>query len=338
MKKINIFVICLFLSTFVACNRTNSQGNALVSSSGRSGEIVVISTDVIWQSELGDSLRAILSQPLLQLPQPEPMFDLLHVTEQNFTGSYKRQRNILQIAIDSAVNSAKTTVKYNLWAEPQLVIRIVAKSTQEAIGQLSTNAQAIINDFLKIELQRFEKAQRSRQDFRLNTIIKQNYKLDIITPEGFFFAVQHEDFAWLRKETKDWGQNLMIFSETYTDTAQFSNEYIINLRDKKTKQYVFGSADSSYVAVERRLPTKTSILQTDKSIAFAVQTEGIWKTEGDFMGGPFISYTMLDSVKNRIITVDAFLYAPNDKKRDLLRQLEALLNAIKLVNAQQTEK
>ncbi|MBO4739507.1 MAG: DUF4837 family protein [Bacteroidales bacterium] len=336
MKRISIFVVGLFVLCSVACHRSNSQGNALVSSSGRSGEIVVISTDAIWQSDLGDSLRAILSQPLVQLPQPEPMFNLLHVTEQNFTGSYKRQRNILQIVVDSAVNSAKITVKYNLWAEPQLVVRIAGKSEQEAIAQLSANAQTVINYFLKIELQRFEKAQKSRQDFRLNAIVKQNYKLDIITPEGFFFAVQNEDFAWLRKETKDWGQDLMIYSEEYTDTAQFSNEYIINLRDQKTKQYVFGSVDSSFVAVERKIPSQTSVIQTNAP--YAVKTEGVWKTVGDFMGGPFVSYTMLDTSKNRIVTVDAFLYAPRDKKRDLLRQLEAILNVIEFVNVPQTEK
>ena len=46
------------------------------------------------------------------------------------------------------------------------------------------------------------------------------------------------------------------------------------------------------------------------------------------MGGPFVSYTLLDTVYNRVVTVDGFLYAPSDPKRDLLRQVEAILKSL----------
>ena len=46
------------------------------------------------------------------------------------------------------------------------------------------------------------------------------------------------------------------------------------------------------------------------------------------MGGPFVSYTLLDTVYNRVVTLDGFLYAPSDPKRDLLRQVEAILKSL----------
>ncbi|NQU81639.1 MAG: DUF4837 family protein, partial [Bacteroidetes bacterium] len=33
---------------------------------------------------------------------------------------------------------------------------------------------------------------------------------------------------------------------------------------------------------------------------------------------------------NRVITVDGFVYAPGDKKRELLRQVETILYSLKL--------
>jgi hypothetical protein len=48
------------------------------------------------------------------------------------------------------------------------------------------------------------------------------------------------------------------------------------------------------------------------------------------MGGPFISF-IIDDVKNdRVIHIDGFVYAPQFKKRDYIRQLEAILHSIKM--------
>ena len=52
--------------------------------------------------------------------------------------------------------------------------------------------------------------------------------------------------------------------------------------------------------------------------------------EGDAMGGPFISHTLDDSIRHRVITVEGFVYAPEMKKRNLMRQLEAVLYTLKV--------
>jgi len=65
---------------------------------------------------------------------------------------------------------------------------------------------------------------------------------------------------------------------------------------------------------------------------YSVEARGLWGLfghPGDLMGGPFVSYTLLDTVYNRVVTLDGFLYAPSDPKRDLLRQLEAILKSFK---------
>ncbi len=52
---------------------------------------------------------------------------------------------------------------------------------------------------------------------------------------------------------------------------------------------------------------------------------GLWELHGDFMGGPFVSYTVVDERHNRVVTLDGFVYNPGHDKRDLLRQIESLL-------------
>lgn len=65
---------------------------------------------------------------------------------------------------------------------------------------------------------------------------------------------------------------------------------------------------------------------------YAIETRCLWKVEGDFMGGPFINYTYIDEKNNRVIMLDGYLYSPRKPKRDLLKQLEAILYTYKQNN------
>ena len=49
------------------------------------------------------------------------------------------------------------------------------------------------------------------------------------------------------------------------------------------------------------------------------------------MGGPFVSYTFADQRTGNLVTVEGYYYEPNQKKRNSLLQLEAILYSLKLV-------
>ena len=65
---------------------------------------------------------------------------------------------------------------------------------------------------------------------------------------------------------------------------------------------------------------------------FAIETRGLWKLEGDFMGGSFVNYTFVDEKRNKVITIDGYVYAPNKPKRDLLIQMESIAHSLKFVD------
>ncbi|MDX9729940.1 MAG: DUF4837 family protein, partial [Bacteroidales bacterium] len=60
-----------------------------------------------------------------------------------------------------------------------------------------------------------------------------------------------------------------------------------------------------------------------------IEMRGLWTLEGGFMGGPFISYAFIDSASSRAVVVTGFVYAPREEKRELLRQVEALMYTVK---------
>ena len=53
------------------------------------------------------------------------------------------------------------------------------------------------------------------------------------------------------------------------------------------------------------------------------------------MGGPFVSLITKDEVNNRFVMIDGFVYAPKEDKRELLRQVEAILYTIDFDNEEE---
>ena len=65
---------------------------------------------------------------------------------------------------------------------------------------------------------------------------------------------------------------------------------------------------------------------------------GLWEMEGDMMGGPFVSFARLDEVNNRVVVAEGFVYAPEtDKKKNMMRRLEASLHTLRLPDEFETE-
>jgi hypothetical protein len=45
------------------------------------------------------------------------------------------------------------------------------------------------------------------------------------------------------------------------------------------------------------------------------------------MGGAFINYTFVDTASHKVITLDGYVYNPNELKKNYIRQLEAIFFA-----------
>ena len=55
----------------------------------------------------------------------------------------------------------------------------------------------------------------------------------------------------------------------------------------------------------------------------------IWKTNNISMGGPFVSYVLVDESLNRMYYFEGFLYSPGVDQRELIRELDIILRTFK---------
>ena len=85
---------------------------------------------------------------------------------------------------------------------------------------------------------------------------------------------------------------------------------------------------------EKRAPIHSDAITVGRQYCGVVR--GLWRMEGDMMGGPFVSHAQLDEARQRVIVVEGFVYAPETDKRNFLRRIEAALFTLEL-NVNETE-
>lgn len=327
MKNSLLFVICFLVctSSFTSCE-SNKNRSAKDRSLGNTSEIlVVVENEQQWENSIGKVIRKYLGRSQYGLNQEEPIYDLAHIQKNSFNDLFKKHRNILIIEIDRNVAEPKIELREDYWSKPQKLIKITAASANEFITIFEQNTETFRQKFNQAERERILTVFRSTSPNKTTTKISEHFGINLTMPREFYVAKTETDFMWIRKETEAFSQGIIIFSEPYQDTAQFSEASIIARTNRFQQRFVPGAIEGSYMSTDDEFIPPVSEIVTDFVTEYTVETRGLWKVEGDFMSGPFLSYTFVHPNKNHIVTLMGYVYQPNKNKRDLLRQLEAML-------------
>lgn len=321
MKYRNIFFLFLFLLFLTSCGGDSGSKS---DSTGRGSEIIVVSTKAIWDGAIGDTLRANLMQAMEGLPEAEPLFTLIFIPETNFSKYLEKHRNILFIDVNTAYEKSKVETLKDTWAQPQRLIKIKANSDTACIQLLIKHGAAIRELYNQSERARYSSISKANRNTDVEKSLSDDFGIKMILSKDFYKAKQTDDFIWLRAETNANSLGMLIYTVPYKDSSQISRTAILDLRDQITKKHIPGPADGSFMALEREVipPVTQRILFKD---LFAIETRGLWRTQGDFMGGPFINYTIVDAPRQRLVVFDGYVYYPNKSKRNNMRQLESII-------------
>jgi hypothetical protein len=314
----------------VACSELGTINSA---SSGKTAEMIVVtSNQAKWESKAVDTIRYFFNQDFDILPQPEPLFELsnLPIASFNQTSMFRTHHNILILDINDTHEKAAVDVRKDEWSSPQTVIRINAPDEDELITLFEASKNSILSLFQKSERERLINTFKKFRDAEVMEEVKNAFHFTMELPSGFYIAKKTADFAWIRKETPKISQGIMIYTYDFIDTIAFEKPRIIAFRNSITEEFIPGPTEGSFMTVsDEFLPVISRRINFNG--LFAVETRGLWELRNDFMGGPFLSFTFVDEKRNKVVTVDGYVYAPNEPKRDLMIQMEALIYSLKFV-------
>ena len=334
MNAKNMIFCVLILSTGISCNRSNQVIHRNIT--GRAGELIVVMSKVAWDDKPGNIVRQFLSQPQVSLPQEEPLFDITLIPHEAFKDIFLSTRNIIQTRISPIVENPGITFSNDVWAYPQATCQINARNNEEFVRIFTENNHKIIGYFLKAERDRLMANYNKLYEKAVYNTLENNFDLNLRVSPGFVIKTPADGFAWIRFETPEISQGVLVYSFPYRSDSAFTLNYLVAKRDSFLHLYVPGPARGSFMTTEKMAKPVLNITKHNGN--YAAEIRGLWKVENDFMGGPFIMLAELDAIRQRVVVIDGYVYAPSKNKRNLLRQVEAMVYSLRLKDQDKNDK
>ena len=304
------FHITFLLLSILATSCNGGRNNRLPSSTGQPYEVVL-------EGDTANIVSEILTEDVPGLPQSEPLCNVISVRRGKAKGSYSVVRTRVVVNIDKRHDGFSAQASKDVNASPQLVIRLKAKSAEQLKallydkkGQSNNNAEKLRSLIDQSEQQHLASVIKRNPERQRE--VKKMFGLDMKIPLSLNAGKKGKDFLWLSNNAASGMQNILIFRVKSKEQSK-KNDVLADLQpqvDSILRKNMPGETDSMYMAIPR------------------LAENGLWEMKGDAMGGPYVMRLIRPATGKDMIAVIGFVYAPEMKKRNLIKQLEATLHTI----------
>ena len=297
-----LFPFCLTFLLLTSCGLTG-KNRKKPASTGQPYEIVL-------EGDTDSIVTRILTEDVPSLPQPEPLCKLIQVKKGKTKGSYLLVRTRIIVNITDKDFAVKLSHDEN--AAPQNIIRINAHSVQQLRERLNSEKLRQIVDEAELKhLAEIISNNPSKQNKEMQEEVKKTFGLDMKIPVSMNASKKAKDFIWISNNASTGMQNLLVMKvKSEERRMKNSNAFHVNVNDKTQIDSILrtnmpGETDSMYMTIPVLLE------------------RGLWEMKGDAMGGPYVMHRIHN------LYVIGFVYAPEMKKKILIKQLEAAISTIK---------
>ena len=304
-------IICLLLLFLASCS-TGGRNGKLPKSTGMPYEVVL-------EGDTDNIVTKMLTEDVTGLPQPEPLCRLIQVKKGKTRGNYLLVRT--RIIVNIGVRDFSVTLHHDENAAPQNIIRITAQSAQQLRERLNGERLRQIVDEVELKhLADIISGNPSKQNREMQDEIKKMFGIDIKIPAAMNASKKAKDFIWISNNASSGMQNLLVFKvkseerragKVKSEERRMKNSNAFHADDKALIDSILrtnmpGETDNMYMVIPH------------------LSERGLWEMKGDAMGGPYV----MRRIHNNLYII-AFVYAPEMKKKILIKQLEAAISTIK---------
>ena len=296
--------------------------SVLPSHTGAINEVVIVIDEPIWYGTSGDSLRQSLSSEVPGISWSEPLFDVIQINSTAFSRIFKTHRNlvIVQKGQKSKVYFDTKTYSQNQW------LCIVEYQTIEDLPRLlGQYAPIMAYQIAQKEQERFTAMLPPKKQ---SEALRKGYNLQLGLPNEYKLVLDTNRFCWFEYNPPDKEIIKGVFVYEYPSTPSFNSNTILSARDSVLQQFVFGSSEGSYMTTEHLYPPYISTY-THNTLE-GLKVKGLWKMQNAFMGGTFVSHFLNDTIYDRVLVIEGFLFNPGEDKRNSLQELEWLISDFKI--------
>ena len=322
--KLPLISLLLFI-LLSGCNR--GKENQLPKSTGMPYEVVL-------EGDTDSIVTKMLTEDVTGLPQPEPLCRLIQVKKGKTRGNYLLVRT--RIVVNIGERDFSVTLRHDENASPQNIIRISAQSAQQLRERLNGERLRQIVDEVELKhLADIISSNPSKQNREMQDEIKKMFGIDMKIPAAMNASKKAKDFIWISNNASSGMQNLLVM-KVKSEERRMKNSNAFHVNDKALIDSILrnnmpGETDNMYMVIPH------------------LSERGLWEMKGDAMGGPYVMHCIhrqqsqaADSKAKQQtakqlssrqqgynLYIIAFVYAPEMKKKILIKQLEAAISTIK---------
>ena len=314
---------CLLLLFLASCS-TGGRNGKLPKSTGMPYEVVL-------EGDTDSIVTKMLTEDVTGLPQPEPLCRLIQVKKGKTRGNYLLVRTRIVVNIGErdfgeqniGERDFSVTLHHDENAAPQNIIRITARSAQQLRERLNgEKLRHIVDEGELKHLADIISGNPSKQNREMQDEIKKMFGIDMKIPAAMNASKKAKDFIWISNNASSGMQNLLVMKvkseerragkgKVKSEERRMKNSNAFQVNDKALIDSILrtnmpGETDSMYMVIP------------------VLSERGLWEMKGDAMGGPYVMHR----IHNNLYII-AFVYAPEMKKKILIKQLEAAISTIK---------
>ena len=298
---------CLLFLFLASCNPGGGRNRKLPKSTGQPYEVVL-------KGDTDSIVTKILTEEVPALPQPEPLCRLIQVKKGKIHDSYLLVRTRIVVNIPAAEFSVRLSRNEN--ASPQTVIRISARSLQQLREKLNPEKLRQLVDETELEhLASIISTNPSKQNREMQQLVKKNFGISMNIPAEMQASKKAKNFIWISNNASSGMKNLLVM-KVKSEERRVKNSDAFSPQEKQQIDSILrtnmpGETDSMYMIIP------------------ALSVKGLWEMKGDAMGGPYAMRRIRLKKTGDEIIIIGFVYAPEMKKKILIKQLEAAISTIK---------
>ncbi len=357
-KIFRFLLVAIFMTLlFIGCNTHKEEKlvGMLPSSKGDVGELILVADSAYWNGTLGDTLKGIFKEPVPGILQGEPMFTVRYVRPYQFKGLLREHRNLVLVTtFDKATGGNSIMQKFftpetiekikqdpsyffipqtDEFASDQVVLQLFAATQELLLQKLSDpkvkrKIQDVLNQKEEERVKKRMYSERGTVNAEMMELLKEKYGFELKVPQGYRLAKDSTHVLWLRMPEANFDKNLIISFKPYTSEEQFSDQAFLAWRNEIGHRHLADPEfPDRYIVTEALQPV--SIEETQLSGKFAKSMRGLWRINGRFTGGSFVSFMVTSADNQRIYYIEGLVTAPGTKKRELLRELTSIISTFK---------
>jgi len=359
MTSLRYLLLLISVVYFSSCDleKTAKMKSNLPKANGKPGHIIVVMDSAQWEGKIGKSVRSTFQEQVSYLPREESKYSLSHIDPTDFQSILKKQKNIIFVTVlgDKSKGNRKLKTyftqeslrmidedptlfmytKQDEFAKGQEILHLFGETEAVLQQNISDNKEKLQKHFLDIEEKRFyQSLYAAKVEKGIAKHIQDKLGCNLKVPFGFEIALEDESFIWLRNFSPEIDKSIFISWIDYTSEDLFSLDSLLALRTNVSKPFILYKPEDP----ESYLLTETANFDVfRKEINFknhyAIELRGLWKVNKYYMGGPFISYAMVDESSNRLYYIEAFLYSPGKAQRDHMRELATIIKTFNITES-----